>query len=272
MPYSGEFRPLMRKSVYTTEGKDTADHMKTTMETAISAIHQFSESLGNAIDAKDPYTEKHSLEVAEISRILALSLGLGAEAANIIHIAGHLHDIGKIGVPDAIIHKQGPMTESEKLLMRRHPEIGADILRPVREITASGICEMVLCHHEHYDGNGYPFGISGEDIPMGARIIAVADSLSAMTGTRTYRAAKSFAAAVDEIVRCAGTQFDPAIVTALITEREEVQNTMCSLQNSLMDSHFGFSGLFFRNTGYRKNPIRISVPGFIPENAQLYTN
>ncbi len=246
--------------------------MKTDRQPAISAIHQFSESLGNAIDAKDPYTERHSLEVAEISRLLALALGMGTDAANIIHIAGHLHDIGKIGVPDAIIHKQGPLTETERLFVRRHPEIGADILRPVQEIAASGICEMVLHHHECYDGNGYPFGIKGEAIPMGARIIAVADSLSAMTGTRTYRAAKNFDAALDEIVRCAGTQFDPAIVTVLLTEREEVENTMVSLQNSLMDAHFGFSGLFFRKTGYRKNPIRISGSSFIDENEQLHRN
>ncbi len=256
--------------MHRTEGKDTADHMKKDMQTAISAIHQFSESLGNAIDAKDPYTERHSLEVAEISRILANSLELGTEAANIIHIAGHLHDIGKIGVPDAIIHKQGPLTGAERLCMRRHPEIGADILRPVQEIAASGICEMVLYHHERYDGNGYPFGIKGEAIPLGARIIAVADSLSAMTGTRIYRAAKNFDAALDEIVRCTGTQFDSAVVTALLTERENVHNIMCSLQNSLMNSRFPFSDLFFRNTGYRKNPIRISAGNFIQENAQLY--
>lgn len=258
--------------MHRTDGNFPADYMKPALHPAISAIHQFSESLGNAIDAKDPYTERHSLEVAEISRILAFSLGLGTEAANIIHIAGHLHDIGKIGVPDAIIHKQGPLTDAEMFFIRIHPEIGADILRPVREIADSGICEMVLHHHEHYDGKGYPFGIKGEAIPKGARIIAVADSLSAMTGTRPYRAAKNFDTALDEIVRCAGTQFDPAIVAALLSEREQVQNTVCSLQNSPMDSRFGFSGLFFRKTGYRKNPIRISGPNFLPENAELYTN
>ncbi|MGE0086540.1 MAG: HD-GYP domain-containing protein [Desulfococcaceae bacterium] len=244
--------------------------MRPKMQPAISAIHQFSESLGNAIDAKDPYTERHSMEVAEISRILALSLGLGTETADIIHIAGHLHDIGKIGVPDAIIHKEGALTETETFFIRRHPEIGADILRPVREIASSGICEMVLHHHERYDGNGYPFGIKGESVPMGARIIAVADSLSAMTGSRTYRAAKNFDTAMDEIVRCAGTQFDPAIVTALLANREKVQNTMCSLNSSLMNSRFGFSGLLFRKTGYRKNPIRIPAGNFIQENANLY--
>lgn len=258
----------MRKSVRRTE--DTAEDMKTARYPVISAIHQFSESLGNAIDAKDPYTERHSLEVAEISRILALSLGLDTDAANIIHIAGHLHDIGKIGVPDAIIHKQGPLTEPERLFVRRHPEIGADILRPVREIAASGICEMVLHHHERYDGKGYPFGIKGEAIPMGARIIAVADSLSAMTGNRTYRAAKNFDAALDEIVRCADTQFDPSIVTALLADREKVQKTMCSLRNSLINSRFPFSGLLFRKTGYRKNPLRISPDTILSDNAQLH--
>ncbi len=152
---------------------------------SITAIHQFAESLGNAIDAKDPYTEKHSLEVAEISRILALSLGLGKKRADIIHIAGHLHDIGKIGVPDRILNKRGELNEDEWTAIRRHPQIGADILRPVREIAGAGICEIVLYHHERYDGRGYPRGLRGKAIPLGARIIAAADSLSAMTGCRS---------------------------------------------------------------------------------------
>lgn len=193
------------------------------------AIHQFAESLGNAIDAKDAYTETHSLEVAEISRILALSLGLGTEPADIIHIAGHLHDIGKIGVPDHILNKHGRLNEEEEAAIRRHPQIGAAILSPVQEIAAAGICEMVLYHHERYDGQGYPLGLKGDDIPLGARIIAVADSLSAMTGSRSYHLPKGFDAALNEILRCSGTQFDPHVVNALSAHADKVRNILFSL-------------------------------------------
>ena len=205
---------------------------------SMTAIHQFAESLGNAIDAKDAYTEKHSLEVAEISRILALSLGLGTDNADIIHIAGHLHDIGKIGVPDYILNKQGALDDAEWLAIRRHPQIGAAILRPVREIAASGICEMVLYHHERYDGQGYPHGLKGNEIPLGARIIAVADSLSAITGCRSYRLPKTFDAAVDEIIINSGTQFDPEIVNALSADKDKIQTLFSVIGGKTMSADF----------------------------------
>ncbi len=203
--------------------------MNPSLTKSMTAIHQFAESLSNAIDAKDAYTERHSLEVAEISRILALSLGLGTDHADMIHIAGHLHDIGKIGVPDRILNKQGKLNEDEWLAIRRHPQIGAAILTPVQEIAASGICEMVLYHHERYDGQGYPHGLKGRTIPLGARIIAVADSLSAMTGHRSYHPPKTFDAAIDEIIRYSGTQFDPDIVHALSADKEKIRQTLFSV-------------------------------------------
>jgi hypothetical protein len=212
--------------------------MKLIMHNQMTAIHQFAESLGNAIDAKDAYTEKHSLEVAEISRILALSLGLGTELSDMIHIAGHLHDIGKIGVPDCILNKQGALDDTEWLAIRRHPQIGAAILRPVREIAASGICEMVLYHHERYDGQGYPHGLKGDNIPLGARIIAVADSLSAMTGCRSYRLPKTFDAAVDEIIRNSGSQFDPEIVHALSDNKDKIQTVFSLIGGKTMSANF----------------------------------
>ncbi len=195
----------------------------------ITAIHQFAESLGNAIDAKDHYTKRHSLEVAEVSRILAFHLGLDSEKVNIIHIAGHLHDIGKIGVPDSILNKQGGLNSDEWSAIRRHPQIGAAILYPVQAIESSGICEIVLHHHERYDGNGYPHKLAGELIPFGARIIAVADSLSAMTGWRSYRPPILFDDAIDEIVRCSGTQFDPKVVDVLSANKYEVKEILFSL-------------------------------------------
>ena len=195
----------------------------------MTTIHQFAESLGNAIDAKDAYTGKHSMEVAETARILAFSLGLDEGRSGTIHIAGHLHDIGKIGVPDCILNKQGELSPAEKVAMQKHPQIGAAILFPVHEIAAAGICEMVLYHHERFDGQGYPQGLAGEAIPLGARIIAVADSLSAMTGPRSYRPPKSFHAAVNEIVARGGSQFDPRVVTALIDSKDIIHRILCQL-------------------------------------------
>lgn len=196
---------------------------------SITAIHQFAESLGNAIDAKDAYTKRHSLEVAEISRILAFHLGLDSETVNIVHIAGHLHDIGKIGVSDATLNKHGSLNKEEWVEICRHPQIGAAILYPVKAIESSGICEIVLHHHERYDGKGYPHGLKGESIPLGARIIAVADTLSAMTGWRSYRPPVLFDDAVDEIVRCSGTQLDPKVVDILSANKYEVKEVLYSL-------------------------------------------
>ena len=143
-------------------------------------IHQLAESLGKAIDAKATYTLAHSEEVAVISQTLALSMGLGHQMADLIHVAGHLHDLGKIGVPDEILAKTSPLTPKEWLEIRKHPVIGADILAPIACLRECGIVDMVRAHHERFDGSGYPKGLTGGQIPLGARIITVADSLSAM--------------------------------------------------------------------------------------------
>jgi len=177
-------------------------------------LHQFAESLGNAIDAKDPHTSMHSEEVAQISHAIALTLGLAPCEADIIHVAGHLHDIGKIGVPDAVLRKQEPLGTKEWQAIRKHPEAGADIIRPVAALKSLGIVDMVLHHHERFDGKGYPGKLAGTQIPMGARIIALADSLSAMLQNRPYRKARTFESAHVEIIRCSGTQFDPRVVEA----------------------------------------------------------
>lgn len=179
-----------------------------------TVLHQFAESLGNAIDAKDPYTSMHSDEVAEVSHTLALTMGLSPREADIIHVAGHLHDIGKIGVPDAVLQKKGPLNTEEWQAVRRHPELGADILKPVASLRNLGVVDMVLHHHERYDGKGYPAGLRGTAIPLGARVITLADSLSAMLQNRPYRSAMDFQKAYDEIVSCSGTQFDPRVVDA----------------------------------------------------------
>ncbi|MCJ2165366.1 HD-GYP domain-containing protein [Pseudodesulfovibrio sp. S3-i] len=196
-----------------------------------AVLHQFAESLGNAIDAKDPYTSSHSEEVAEVSHTLALSMGMSPREADIIHVAGHLHDIGKIGVPDSVLIKKGPLNAGEWQAVRKHPLVGADILRPVAALSSLGIVGMVLHHHERFDGTGYPSRLKGAAIPIGARIIALADSLSAMLQDRPYRATKGFDAACEEIVRCSGKQFDPSVVSAFEKSAGKILSTMSLLSS-----------------------------------------
>ncbi|WP_309542972.1 HD domain-containing phosphohydrolase [Nitratidesulfovibrio liaohensis] len=185
-------------------------------------LHQFAESLGNAIDAKDAHTRSHSEEVALAAFLLARAMGLSPADADRVHVAGHLHDIGKIGVPDAVLLKAGTLTPEEWEHMRAHPVIGARIVSPVADLADEGVAAMILHHHERWDGRGYPHGLRGEAIPLGARIIALADSLSAMLQHRPYRPAMHFERAEAELLRCSGSQFDPAVVRAFVTVRDEM--------------------------------------------------
>ena len=189
-------------------------------------VHQLATSLGKAIDAKDPHTMAHSEEVAEVARHLALAMGLSPAMADCIHVAGHLHDIGKIGVPDAVLGKPGGLTSDEWRQMQAHPSIGAEILLPLACFAQTGIVEMVRAHHERYDGRGYPLGLRGRDIPLGARIINVADSLSAMLQIRPYRPAMGFAEARQEIVRGAGSQFDPQVASVFLDVTWELRGLL----------------------------------------------
>jgi HD-GYP domain-containing protein (c-di-GMP phosphodiesterase class II) len=191
-----------------------------------SEIHQFAESLGNAIDAKDHFTKLHSEEVAIVSHALALALGLPPAIADHIHIAGHLHDIGKIGIPDKVLQKKGPLNEDEWEEIKRHPVIGANIIKPVGFLAANGIADMVYHHHERFDGSGYPDGIKGEAIPLGARIIALADGLSAMLQDRPYRPKMTFMQAVKEILNHNGTAYDPVIVQVLLSKLKVIRETL----------------------------------------------
>jgi len=183
---------------------------------ATSTAHELAESLGRAVDARDRRLFRHSEIAADLASLLAQAHGLTPRQAAIVHMAAHLHDVGKIGVPDHILHKPGPLDAEEWAVMRRHPIIGAEILRPVRVFCGRpGVCEIVLAHHERHDGAGYPYGLRGEAIPLGARIVAVADALSAMTEDRPYRRALPLETAIDEVLRGAGSAFDPLVVREL---------------------------------------------------------
>ncbi|MEK6702823.1 MAG: HD-GYP domain-containing protein [Planctomycetota bacterium] len=168
-----------------------------------------------AIDAKDPYTRGHSDRVAWFSRALALQVGFTEQEAQRIHVAGLVHDVGKIGVPEAVLCKPGRLTEEEFAHIRRHPEIGHGILVGIPQM--SDVLPGVLHHHERYDGKGYPHGLAGEAIPLQARIIAVADTFDAMSSTRSYRSARPRDVVLAEIARSAGTQLDPGLAAAAIT-------------------------------------------------------
>lgn len=187
---------------------------------ATGTAHEMAESLGRAVDARDQRLFQHSEVVADMSSLLAQEHGLTQRQTAMVHMAAHLHDVGKIGIPDAILHKPGQLDPHEWAIMREHPRMGAEILRPVRVFCGRpGVCEIVLAHHERWDGSGYPHGLRGSDIPLGARIVAVADALSAMTEDRPYRRGLPPDAAFEEIARGAGCLFDPCVVRDLLSLR-----------------------------------------------------
>ncbi|WP_415712986.1 HD-GYP domain-containing protein [Maridesulfovibrio sp.] len=209
----------MRKIIDFFTKKDTCNNCVASM-----TVHQFAESLGNAIDAKDHYTCSHSEEVAVIAQALGIQLGLQNRECELLHIAGHLHDIGKIGLPDSILKKKGKLTAEEYEIVKQHPSIGAEIVKPVATVAGlDRITGIILHHHERYDGAGYPHGLKGEQIPFGARVIAVADTLSAMASNRTYRNAIEYSKIVTEIKRCSGSQFDPLIVNEFLKISDRIE-------------------------------------------------
>lgn len=164
------------------------------------------------VDAKDPYTDDHSLRVAHYSLILAEEMGWDHKAAENLYYTALLHDIGKVGIQDTILKKTGNLNENEYEIMKTHTSIGAMILKEMSFL--EDIDEGALYHHEKYDGTGYPFGLSGENIPKNARIICVADSFDAMNTARVYRAKCDKAYIIDQIRKGRGTQFDPEVVDA----------------------------------------------------------
>jgi HD-GYP domain-containing protein (c-di-GMP phosphodiesterase class II) len=172
------------------------------------------EALSSALDSRDRETEGHSRRVTSISIRIGKTLGLDSSECQALKTGALLHDVGKIGISDTILHKPGPLTEQEWEIMKQHPLIGNKILKDVKFLKDS--LPVVLSHHEKFDGSGYPYGLIGEDIPLIARIFALADAYDAITSDRPYRKAKSHEEAVAEIKRSAGTHFDPSIVEVFI--------------------------------------------------------
>jgi len=169
-------------------------------------------TLVSLVDLKDCYTGGHSTRVATYSRLIALELNLDDTELETIVMAASLHDIGKIGVPDHILLKPGRLTDEEFELIKKHSEFGWMVLRNIEGFEDASM--MLLHHHERFGGGGYPGDLQGHQIPLGARVIAVGDTFDALTTDRSYRKGRSEEQAIEEIVRCSQTQFDPAIVRA----------------------------------------------------------
>jgi putative nucleotidyltransferase with HDIG domain len=173
------------------------------------------EALGGALDLKDAETEGHCKRVTAFTIAIAKKMKVDPALLPQISRAAFLHDIGKMAIPDRILTKPGPLTDEERVVMRTHCEIGYKML--VRIPFLREAAEIVLAHQEYYDGSGYPHGLAGENIPLGARIFAIADAVDAMISDRPYRKALSIEHAREEVKRCSGTQFDPKAVEVFLS-------------------------------------------------------
>ena len=211
-------RLVIENRNYQVSLQQQVDDKTAQLQTAFAQLEQSYddtlEALGSALDLKDAETEGHCQRVTaftiSIAKIVPVSLGY----LPILARAAFLHDIGKMAIPDSILRKPGPLNDDEKQIMRTHCEIGYNVLRRIPFLRDAA--EIVLAHQEFFDGTGYPHGLRGEQIPLGARIFSIADALDAMISDRPYRHALPMAHAKDEIRRCAGTQFDPKIVAVFL--------------------------------------------------------
>jgi putative two-component system response regulator len=180
-------------------------------------------ALARTVEARDQYTEKHLLRVADRSVAVARRVGMSDQEVESVRLGGLLHDLGKIAVPDGVLLKPGPLDRSEFALVRKHPEIGAEIVRPLRAFESPE--PVVLHHHEHFDGTGYPYGLRGSAIPLAARVVAVADSFDAMTTDRPYRAAMAPQDAFQRLEDGRGSQWDPEVVDVFLAAYADAGET-----------------------------------------------
>jgi putative nucleotidyltransferase with HDIG domain len=205
-------RNLMRHTIESSRTRNLQEEVRRSYRATLEALLA-------ALDTRDTETEGHSERVAAYTMLIAQQLNLSEAELQHIEHGALLHDIGKIGVPDHILYKPGPLTPEEWEVMKQHPVIGYKMCMKIEMLRPAA--PIVLHHHERWDGRGYPYGLNGAEIPLGARIFAIADTLDAMTSDRPYRKALSFAQAREEIERCAGSQFDPELVRVFLELPEE---------------------------------------------------
>lgn len=212
------------------------------------------QSLGAAIDLRDNETEGHSQRVCRYSLEIARAMGWQDKQLGILARGAYLHDIGKLGVPDGILLKPGALTPEERKIMQRHALIGFDLVKDIPFLADA--TDVVLMHHERFDGTGYPQGLKGEAIPLSARIFAIADTLDAITSERPYQRASSFESAREIIRRLSGTAFDPQVVNVFLSIREDVWPTIATNQRRI-------AGL---SPELRRNPAMLRIGlGLIPD-------
>jgi putative nucleotidyltransferase with HDIG domain len=223
----------------TKELRDTVDELERSYEMTL-------EALGDALDLKDAETEGHSKRVTAYTIQIARALGLSADVTHMLARGAFLHDIGKMAIPDAILRKPNYLNAEEIAIMKKHSYIGYKILKKIPFLSEAA--EIVYAHQEHWDGNGYPRGLKGEEIPLGARIFAVADTLDAITSDRPYRPARSVEAARAEIKLWSGRQFDPNVVSVFLSVPA---STWEDLHQEIVARNEPFPGseLFYRETG-----------------------
>ncbi|WML58901.1 HD-GYP domain-containing protein [Neobacillus sp. PS2-9] len=194
-------------------------------------------TLAVSIDARDEYTAFHSRNVAYYSREIARAIKLPRKVCDDIYIGGLLHDIGKIGVPESILNKPSRLTEVEFNQIKQHPQLGYDMLKYIPYFKKNGILDMVLYHHEKFDGTGYPHELQGESIPLVARIMAVSDAFDAMTSRRKYRNEIDLEYAMNEIRNGKGTQFDPQIADVFLELIEKKKIQIRGINHPLIENH-----------------------------------
>ena len=196
-------------------------------------IHDMVEVVVTILDVRDPYTFEHSWRVAAIAQRIAEKMGIPQKWVEIIHIAAHLHDIGKVGVPDFILNKPGPLLDYEYELIKTHSRIGYTIIRKLALLDETSL--YILHHHERWDGKGYPTGIGGTDIPLGARIIGVVDTFDAITTHRPYRDARTVDEALSEIESASGSQLCPEVCEAILSLSTELPGLLESVQQEVSE-------------------------------------
>ena len=224
---ASEYRRLREENLhYQLHLEEMVTEKSAALQDALNKVrgaHEFTlEAMAALLDAREHSTGRHSLRVRNVSVAFGRILGLSESEIEDLARGSLLHDIGKIGIPDHILLKPQSLTEEERRIMHSHTEIGYKILRSNPYLQRAA--EIVYCHHEHFDGSGYPRKLSGEQIPLGARLFTLVDSYDAMRSTRIYRAALTRADAANEIQKCRGTQFDPALVDLFLRNREEIEN------------------------------------------------